>query len=240
MFGSGLEGGNNPVIVVIRVRGSLGEPDDLLGVDALSVNDGGHLPVRPACIETNAAAVQVAANRLGAVLGRGQGVAEDHLKGVFKDVCHIVPVESLAAIGGKVLLHGVVNVLASPDIDSEPALHPEHRLHDTVDIVAVRLPVFRRTVNKGFTDRHLSASPLHGQAQGLFGVLQKRLVELVQGQEVRVQLGRVEQGHLNTKTIHILFPPSNIAHPAGPSILRTECICRYHTTGRAVCHAFFV
>ena len=66
--GGGLQGGDDALIVVVRVGGDLGEPHHLLGEHGLPVDDGGHLPVGPAGVEADAAAAQVAAHGLGIAL----------------------------------------------------------------------------------------------------------------------------------------------------------------------------
>ena len=58
MGGGGLEGVHDALEVIVRVGSGLGEPDDLLGEDALAVDDGGHLAVGAAGIEADAAAAQ--------------------------------------------------------------------------------------------------------------------------------------------------------------------------------------
>ena len=202
MLRGGLEGGDNAVVVVVRVGGRLGEPDHLLGEDALAVDDGGDLPVAAAGVKADAAPVQVAANGLGAVLGLRQGLAGDHLEGTLKNICHVVPVKGLAPAGGVRLLQIGADVLAAPNVDFEAALHPQDGLDHPVDVVAVGLPHLRRAVDKRLAHGHLAVGALHGQAQGLLGVLEERLVELIQGQIIRVQLGAALDRDFDIQMLH--------------------------------------
>ena len=66
-----LERGYDAVIMVLGVCLELGEPDDFLGIDALAVNHGGDLPVGAAGVEADAAAVQIAADGFGDLVGSG-------------------------------------------------------------------------------------------------------------------------------------------------------------------------
>ena len=159
----------------------------------------------------------MAADGLGAVLGLGEPVAGDDLKGMLKYVCHVVPVKGLASSGGVGLLQVPADILASPDIDPEAALHPQNRFYQAVDIIAICFTHFRCAVDKGFAYGHFTAGALYGDAQGRLGVLQERLVEPVKGNIAGVQFGGVLQRDFNTKTVHCIVPPSKYV---GPCILR--------------------
>ena len=168
----------------------------------------------------------MAADGLGAVLLLGKRVAGDDLEGMLKHVGHVVPVEFLAAAGGIRLLQVGADVLAAPDVDLEAALHPQQGLDHPVDVVAVGLPHLRRAVDKGFAHRHLSAGPLHGQSQGLLGVLEKRVVERIQGHVPGVQLGGMLQVDLDAITIHFTVPPSNINSPRRGAVFHPVIIAQ--------------
>ena len=202
VLGGGLEGGDDALVVVVGILGDLGIPDHLLGEHGLPVDDGGHLPVASAGVEADAAAAQVAAHGLGIALLGGHGVAVHHLKGLLIHVGHELGVKApLAAhaVGG---LHGLINVLAAAEIDLEAAHIPQHGLDEPIHIVGVGLRHVRRAVDKGLVHGHLAAGPLHGDVQGLPGVLQKRGAELAQGQETGVQLRHVFDRHFNTQMLH--------------------------------------
>ena len=178
MLGGGLHGGNNAVVVVLGIGVHLGEPNYLLGVDGLPVHHRRNLAVRTAGVEADAAAVHVAANGLGIVLGLGDLVAEHHLKGMFKDVCHVVKVEILNASGGKVLPEIPGYSFLPGYVDLKATLHPQDGLDQAVDIVPVGRLHFRGAVNKGAADRHLAAGALHGDVHRLFRGGKKGAVKL--------------------------------------------------------------
>ena len=193
MPGGGLEGGHDAVVVVVGVGVDLGEPDHLLGVDRLAVDDCGDLPVTPAGVEADAAALQVAAHGLGGVLGYGDVVHQDDLEGVLKDGGHVVPVELLPAAGAVDAPEILRDALVAADVDLEAALHPQDGLDQAVDIVVVRLGHLRGAVDKGAAGGHLSVGPLHGDAHRLFGGLQEGAVKAHEGDKFRIQRGNVLQ-----------------------------------------------
>ena len=208
MLGGGLHGGDDAVIVVIRVGIHLGEPDHLLGVDRLPVHHGGDLPVAAAGVEADAAAVHVAADGLGVVLGLRDLVAEHHLEGVLKDVAHVVEVEVLAAGEAEVLLEILAGGLAPRHVDLVAALHPKDGLDQAVEIVPVGLGHLRGVVDEGVADGHLAAGPLHGDVHRLFGGGQEGPVELEDGQKIRVQRGKVFYRYLDASSFHVSLPPA--------------------------------
>ena len=205
MGGSRLHGVHDALEVVVRVRGDLGEPDHLLGEDALTVDDGRHLPVGPASIEADAAALQMPAHGLGVALLRGQLVAGQHLEGMLVHLGHEVRVKGPGAAGGVGLLQGPQDLRVPLDEDAEAALHPEHRLHQPVHVVAVRLRHVRRAVDEGSAHGRLAVRALHRQAQRLAGILQERPVELIQRDESRVQFRHAAGRDLNSITIHVSY-----------------------------------
>ena len=202
MLCGGLESCNDAVVVVVRVGGGLGIPDDLFGVDWLAVDDGGYLPVAAARVEADAAAFGVPADGLGLVVRLGQHVCRDDLKGMLKDVCHVVPVEFLLSAGAVDRAQIVGHGLAPADVDAEAALHPEHGLDQALNVVAIGGLQLRRAVDEGLHRGHLAAGALHGDADRLPGVGQEGRVEDVQGQECGVQLGNVADAAGDTQVIH--------------------------------------
>ena len=71
MLSGGLEGSYDAVIVILGIGGDFGMPDHFFGVDGLSVHYGGHLSVGTAGIKADAAAVQIAADGFGDLVGSG-------------------------------------------------------------------------------------------------------------------------------------------------------------------------
>ena len=177
--------------MVIGVGIGLGEPDHLFGIHRLAVDNGGNLPVGAAGIKANAAALEVAANLLGSVLALGHGIHQQNLEGMLKDVCHIVPVEFLLAAGAVDAAQVVINHLIAADIDAEAALHPQQEFHQPVDVEAIRLLHLGGTVDEGMAAGHFALGPLHGNGYRLFGICQEGLVEQMQRDEFRIQLGTV-------------------------------------------------
>ena len=200
----GLQGGDDPLIVVVRVGGSLGEPHHLLREDGLSVDDGGHLSVGAARVKADAAAAQVAAHRLGIALLGGHLVA---VKGPL----------AAHAVGG---LHGLIDGLAAAEVDLEAALHPQEHFDEPVHIVDVGLSHLRGAVDKGLIDGHLAAGPLHRHVQGLLGVLQKGRVELAQGKKAGVQLRHMFHRDFNSKVLHCMNPPVFVGNTQGIFLYR--------------------
>ena len=178
MLGGGLQRGDDALIVIVGVGIHLGEPDDFLGIDALAVHHSGDLAVGAACVKTDAAALQMAAHLLGGVLGLGHLVHQHDLKGVLKDVGHVIKVEVLLAAGGVSLLQIVVGVLVAGYIYLEAALHPQDGLDQTVHIVVIRLGHLWGAVNKGVAGGHLAVGTLHSDGHGLLGRFQEGAVEL--------------------------------------------------------------
>ena len=216
----GLQGGDDPLIVVVRVGGGLGEPHHLLGEDGLSVDDGGHLSVGAARVKADAAAAQVAAHRLGIALLGGHGVAVHHLEGFFIHVGHEISVKgpvAAHAVGG---LHGLIDGLAAAEVDLEATFHPQEHFDEPVHIVDVRLSHLRGAVDKGLIDGHLAAGPLHRHVQGLPGVLQKGRVELAQRKKAGVQLRHMFHRDFNSKVLHCMNPPVFVGNTQGIFLYR--------------------
>ena len=201
MLGGGLESGHDDVIVIVGVSSNFGEPDDLLGEDGLTVDDGGHLAVRATRVKADAAAVQMAAHGDGLIQRLGNVLGVDHLEGLFKHVGHEVPVKgagTLGAVGGlQILIHLLV-----VDIDLIAALHPQLGLDQTVNVVAVGLVHLGGAVNKGVVGGHLLIGTLYGDGDGLFRRGQKSTVEVEQGNKLGVENGGVFDLNRNTISFH--------------------------------------
>ena len=95
MRSRGLHRVEDSLVVIVRVGVNLGEPDDLLGINRLTVNYRRNLSVRSACVKADTAAAKVSSNRasrallLGSILKRGK----NYLKGLFVNSLHKAHVE---------------------------------------------------------------------------------------------------------------------------------------------------
>ena len=123
-------------------------------------------------------------------------------------VAHVVKVKGPGAGGGIVGLHGTAHGLVAGQVYPEAALHPKQGLDDPVDVVDIRLTQRLRSVNAGAVHGHLAAAALHRHVKRLVSVTQKRLVKTAQGDERRIQRGKMFDGHVNAKMLHDKDPPS--------------------------------
>ena len=122
--GGGLERRHDLVEVVRGILGDLGVPHHFFGVHRLAVDHGRHLAVASTRVEADAAAVLVAADGLGGLVGGGEVSlgADDDLKGLLVHVIDEPEVEG-ALSGGAVRLgqlRGDVVAAAQVDAESRP------------------------------------------------------------------------------------------------------------------------
>ena len=185
----------------------MGEPDDLLGEDALAVDDSGDLAVGAAGVEAYAAAAEVAADGLRIGLFRRQGVAEDDLEGPLVDAGHEIRVEGAAALGRVGGADALKDTHVAAYIDLPAAEEPEHGLDHAVGVVYISLSKIGRAVDEGVHDGDLAAGTLHGYAEGLLRALEEGGVELVQRDVVPVELGDVFDVDFYSKVFHGGHPP---------------------------------
>ena len=112
-------------------------PDDLVGIDHLAVDDGGHLAVAPAGVETDAAAVEMAARGARAALLRrrirGIGGILD-LKGALVLAGHEIAVKLARTAYGIGVANALVQRSGAGDDDLVSAVRPQHRLDDALDV----------------------------------------------------------------------------------------------------------
>ena len=135
MGGGGLHGLEDTVVVVLGVGLQLGEPHDLLAVDALAVHHRGDLPVAAARVKADAAAVQVTAHTAGGLTAhghRGGILGVMHLEGPFIHRGHEVRVKGPGAAGG---IGGLQVLIHHPgagyrELPAAPA--PQKGLHQTI------------------------------------------------------------------------------------------------------------
>ena len=207
MLGGRAESGHNALVMVIGVGVGLGEPDHLLAVNALPVDDGGHLAVTAPRVKADAASLQMTADGLGDAFLLRHLVHPQDFKGMFKDVAHVVEVKVPGTAGGVTLLHFVTNPLVSRQIDPEPTLHPQEGLDDTFDVVGIGGEHLLGAVDAGGVDRHLPPGTLHRHMEGLTCGFQKAAVKDTQGQKFRVQRGEMLHMYLYIQMLHGKFPP---------------------------------
>ena len=184
--------------MVLGIRLELGEPDDLLGIDALAVDHGRDLPVGTAGVEADAAAVQIAADGLGHFIGGGAGV-----QGQVNDL-QVALVELVEEGEFKVTFPlGVVGLFqplgkraAAADAHPETADGPQQELDIALHIAVVGLGHFRRAVDAGVVDGNAALVPLNGDGDGLLRVLQIGGAPHAEGDKLLIQLGRM---------LHVVF-----------------------------------
>ena len=115
-------------------------PDDLFGIDGLTVDDRGDLAVAPAGVEADAAAVEMAARRARAALARrrvrGIGEVFDFKRPLIL-ARHEIAVEFARAANGIGVADALVQRLRAGDDDLVSAVGPQHRLDDALDVGVV-------------------------------------------------------------------------------------------------------
>ena len=144
----------------------------------------------------------MAADGLGGVLGLGNLIHQNDLKGVLKDAGHVVPVELLLSAGAVDGSQVLADPRVAADIDLEAALHPQDGLDNPLDVVVVGLSHLGGAVDKGMAGGHLAVRPLHGNSYGLLCPGQEGAVKTHQGNKLRVQNGGVLQLHVDAKSVH--------------------------------------
>ena len=118
-----MEPGHDLVIVVGRILLIARVPLHLCAVYRLAVNHRAELPVAGAEIEADAAALQVAAQRDGALLGRRGlvGVGDLHLKRLLVHLRPELVVEGPQPLGGVGLLDELTDAAGAAEVDLVPA-----------------------------------------------------------------------------------------------------------------------
>ena len=177
----------------------------VLGVDGLPVDDGGDLPVGAAGVKADAAAVQVAADGLGLLVGGGEVLlgAEHDLEAPLEDVVHKVPVEVPDAAGHIGLLQLFRGLLAAADGDPPAAHAPEQELDGALHEAVVGLGK-ALVPEEGLKDGNAPVVPLHGHLEGPAGFTQKGVRPDGEGDEARLQGGLVGIVVFDTQIIHWL------------------------------------
>ena len=190
--GGGLHGANDAVKVIGRVGLGLGEPDDLLAVDAFAVDDGGYFAVASARIKADAAAVQVAADGRGGVLaGRGLGGRGGiaYLKGMLINVRHEIRVKGARATLAVLRLHTLVYGFAARDGHAEAAVYPQHALDHAFHHAQAQRVVLALREDAHVMRSHQAVVAFHGNAdfRALRRARGKGLQPPVDGLKRRVQ-----------------------------------------------------
>ena len=180
-------------VLVVGIGVQLGEPDDLLGVDGLAVDDSGNLPVGAACVKADAAALHVTAHGLGGLVGGGalgQGLVDDlQLPLVELEEEGVVEI-TLAALGvGSLQPCGQGG--AAADGDPEAADGPQQELDVTLHIAVVGLGHFGGAVDEGLVDGNLALVALNGDGDGLLCAVEVSGAPDTEGDEALIQLRSV-------------------------------------------------
>ena len=131
------------LIVIIGIGVSLGEPNDLLGIYALTVDNGADLTVASARVKSDAASVKMTSDRsCGRLIGRSVLKRSYlNLKGVLVNLLHKVYVKITASAMRESLFDLCANDLASRDDHLVTARYPKKRLCDTLNELEVLLVV---------------------------------------------------------------------------------------------------
>ena len=177
--------------VVVGILVQLGEPDDLLGVDALAVDNGGYLPVRAAGVKADAAAVHIAAHRLGDLVGGGAGLQRQikDFQLLLVELLHKAIVEFPLTAGLVSRLQFLRQLGAAADGDLKAADGPQQELHIPLHIPVVGFRHVGGAVDEGVVHGDPAPVTLHGDGDGLLRVLQVGLPPDAEGDKGGVQLG---------------------------------------------------
>ena len=196
-------------VLVLRILLELGEPDNLLGIDAFPVHHGGHLPVRASGVKADAAAIQVASQRAGGLVGLGailQGPVQDFQIPLI-DLPEKVRVKGPVSVGGIVLPQPLRDLGAAAEIDPEPADGPEQELHHPLHIPEVRPGKGLGAMDPGSPNRDLPVVALHRNGNGDRRSLQIGLPPDAEGNKPRIQLGHMLQVYRNAQILHSINLP---------------------------------
>ena len=131
--------------MVPRIALQLREPNDLLRICSLALDNGAHLTVTSACVKADAATVKMASNRSCRLVGNGcllEGNV-DHLKGRFENKRHRIAVEYAASTVGIVSLDTVGDHLRARDDDLIATARPKQGFYNSLNKVVVFLVVSR-------------------------------------------------------------------------------------------------
>ena len=177
---------------------SFGKPDDLLAIDAFTVDNGGYLAVASAGVKADPAAVQMAADGRGGILalrsfGRRGGIV--HLEGMLIDVRHEIRVKGALAAFAVLLLHPLIHGLASRDGHAETAVYPQHALDHPLRHAQVQRVVLTLREDAHVMRGYQAVVSLHGNADlgSLCRTRGKGLHLPVDGRKRRVQRSRYFQ-----------------------------------------------
>ena len=184
--------------MVLGVCLELGEPDDFLGVDALAINHGRDLPVGTAGVEADAAAVQIAADGFGDLVGSG-AIFQRQVNDLQIPLIELVEegkVKMPLALGVVGLFQPLGKLAASADAHPEAADGPQQELNIALHVAVVGLGHFRRAMDAGVVDGNAALVPLNGDGDGLLRVLQIGGAPHAEGDKLRVQFGRM---------LHVVF-----------------------------------
>ena len=193
--GRGAEGIQNTLELVLGIGLGLGMPDHFLGVNALAVDDSGDLTVGTAGIKADAAAVHVAADGTGGLVGSGagaQGQIQD-LQLALVELLEEVVIEEADTVSGVGLLQLLGDLGATADTDLKTADGPQQELDIAFHIAVVRISHFGSAVDIGVAHGNMTLVTLNSNGDGVLGALQISIGPNAEGDKIRVQRRNVLQ-----------------------------------------------
>ena len=176
-------------VLIARIRVLLGEPDNFLRVNSLAVNDSGDLPVGSAGVEADAAAVQMAAQGLGSLVGSGALIQRQRndLQLLLIKLLEEVIVKSTLAIDRIGGLQFLGQLITAADIDLEATDGPQQELHIPLHIPVVSLSHFSGSVDLGVVNGNIALILFNSNGNGLSSTLQVALCPQAEGDKFRIQ-----------------------------------------------------
>ena len=163
--------------MVVRVRVDLGKPDDLFGINHLSVYNRRHLHVRSAGIKADPASVHITAYRLGRGFALGLFAVRtvENFKFVFIHIRHGLYIEILCSASSVKRRQPFKYAGVSADNYFISAGRPQHELQNSFRIPAIVLKMLLVAIDLRVVYAHISVFPVNGNRKGFFGVLFKGL-----------------------------------------------------------------
>ena len=165
-------------------------PHDLLRIDHFPIHHGADLPVRPAGIKADAAAVHVAANGTGAFVCLRtlfQRQIND-LQRALVELLEKVAVKGPDALRGIVLLQPPGDLRAAADIHPEAADGPQQEFYIPLHIPVIRLCHSICAVDHCPADGKIALFPFYGNGDGLPRTLAVGIRPNPKGNKTGVQL----------------------------------------------------
>ena len=167
-------------------------PDDLFGIDRLTVYDGGNLAVGAARVETDTAAVRMAAGFSGLLVRLREvcRVCDDDLKRPLVHVLHKTDVELALPARAVLVLHTLCNRVVAAQIYAPAADAPQKQLDHTLGIAVICLGKFR-AAQLHLADGYKAVFAFNGDFERAVCVRLIRTGPDAEGNKSRIQRGQV-------------------------------------------------